>query len=164
MAAVLKSRSSSVWFSPRVSPFSNGRDHHRKGADGYGVILAATINDHPSLFDHGGARSGHELSRERAVRVHLIGATAFAIRRPPGDRMMNIVDLGEVAHTVKRALHHPDQGLASTNGRWNRSRPLHLNPVGAPKSVIHARKSRAWPDAGSRAAALSPGDKQEQTR
>ena len=45
-------------------------------------------------------------------RVHLIGAAAWAIRYPPRDRAVDVVDLGEIAHTVIRARHYPDQGLA----------------------------------------------------
>src|SRR4029077_9781259 len=115
-------------------------------------------------LDHGGARPRLELSRSRTVRVHLIGAAAWAIRHPPGYRTVDVVDLGEVTHTVIRALHHPDQGLGPANGWRNGSRPLHVNPVGAPNGGIGARKSHGWPAAGSGAAALSPGDKQEQAR
>jgi hypothetical protein len=106
-----------------------------------------------------------EFSRGRTVRVHLIGAAPWAIRHPPSDRTVDVVGLGEVAHTIIRAPHHPDQGLGPANWWRNGSRPLHLNPVGASNGGIGARKSHVWPAAGSRAAALSPGDnKQEQTR
>ena len=63
---------------------------------------------------------------------------------------MDVVDLGEVAHTVIRARHHPDHVLNPSAKGWrDRCRPLHLNPPSAPNGGIRALKS---PDAASLAA------------
>jgi hypothetical protein len=73
---------------------------------------------------------------------------------------VDVVDLGEVAHTVIRARHHPGQALNPSAKGWrDRSRPLHVNPPRAPNGGIRALKS---PDAGSLAAALNPANKQQE--
>src|SRR5262245_24808707 len=121
---------------PRINPLGHGRDHHRQRTDGYGVILAAAIHEHYALLNHGGPWRRLELGRAGTVRVHLIRTAAWAIRCPPGDRTVDVIDLCEVAIPVKRALHHSDQGLASTHGWRNGARAVHLNPVGALKGAI----------------------------
>src|SRR4029450_11245434 len=93
-------------------------------------------------------------------RAQLIGAAARAIRHPPGYRTVDVVDLGEVAHTVIRARHHPDQVLNPSAKGWrDRSRPLHVSPPSAPNGGTRALKPR---DAGPLAAALNPANKQEE--
>ena len=135
----------------------------KAGTRGYGYtsLPPSTITMRCSIKRLGAGESWVEAS---TIRVHLIGAAARAIRHPPGNRTVDVVDLSEIAHTVIRDLHHPDHGLGPANGWRNGYRPLHVKPVGSPKGVIGARKSRVWHGAGYGAAALSPGDKQEQAR